>query len=124
MPGIYIMSSEPQSGKTIAALGIMEALAGRDHRISVFRPLVLEGEEQDRLISLVTSRYSLQSKYADMYGTTYAHARELLTGGKHEDLYREILDKFRALERSSDIVICVGTDYRMDKIIQYFNSGG
>jgi len=59
-----------------------------------------------------------------MYGTTHAHARELLTGGKHEDLYREILDKFRALERSSDIVICVGTDYRMDKIIQYFNSGG
>ena len=43
MPGIYIMSSEPQSGKTIAALGIMEALAGRLHRISVFRPLVRTG---------------------------------------------------------------------------------
>jgi len=42
MPGIYIMSSEPQSGKTIAALGIMEALAGRVHRVSVFRPLVRE----------------------------------------------------------------------------------
>ena len=112
MPGIYIMSSEPQSGKTIAALGIMEALAGRVHRLSVFRPLVREGDDHDRLINLVASRYSLQNTYEDMYGTTYAHARELLTAGKQEDLYREILEKFRVLESSSDIVICIGTDYR------------
>jgi phosphate acetyltransferase len=112
MPGIYIMSSEPQSGKTIAALGIMEALAGRVHRPSVFRPLVREGDEQDRLINLVSSRYSLQSAYEDMYGTTYARARELLAAHKQEDLYREILERFKSLENSSDIVICVGTDYR------------
>ena len=112
MPGIYIMSSEPQSGKTIAALGIMETLAGRVHRPSVFRPLVREGDEQDRLINLLSSRYSLQSAYEDMYGTTYARARELLAAGKQEDLYREILERFKSLENSSDIVICVGTDYR------------
>ena len=112
MPGIYIMSSEPQSGKTIAALGIMETLAGRVHRPSVFRPLVREGDEQDRLINLVSSRYSLQSAYEDMYGTTYARARELLADGKQEDLYRAILERFKSLENSSDIVICIGTDYR------------
>jgi phosphate acetyltransferase len=112
MPGIYIMSSEPQSGKTIAALGIMETLAGRVRRPSVFRPLVREGDEQDRLINLVSSRYSLQSAYEDMYGTTYARARELLAAGKQEDLYREILERFKSLENSSDIVICIGTDYR------------
>ena len=112
MPGIYIMSSEPQSGKTIAALGIMETLAGRVHRPSVFRPLVREGDEQDRLINLVSSRYSLQSAYEDMYGTTYARARELLAAGKQEDLYRAILERFKSLENSSDIVICIGTDYR------------
>jgi len=112
MPGIYIMSSEPQSGKTIAALGIMEALAGHVHRLSVFRPLVHQGDERDRLINLVSSQYSLQRTYEDMYGTTYARARQLLTAGKHEDLYREILEKFRSLESSSDIVICIGTDYR------------
>jgi phosphate acetyltransferase len=112
MPGIYIMSSEPQSGKTIAALGIMEAIAGRIHRVSVFRPLVREGDEQDRLISLVSSRYSMKNTYEEMYGTSYARARELLTAGKQEDLYREILEKFRVLESASDIVICIGTDYR------------
>jgi phosphate acetyltransferase len=112
MPGIYIMSSEPQSGKTIAALGIMEALAGRVHRLSVFRPLVREGDEQDRIINLVTSRYPLQGNYEDMAGTTYARARELLTSDKREDLYREILEQFRRLENTSDIVVCIGTDYR------------
>jgi len=112
MPGIYIMSSEPQSGKTLAALGIMEALAGRVHRLSVFRPLVREGDEQDHLINLVSTRYSLQGSYEDMYGTTYARARELLTAGKQEDLYREILERFRRLESTSDIVVCIGTDYR------------
>jgi phosphate acetyltransferase len=112
MPGIYIMSSEPQSGKTIAVLGIMEALSGRVQRLSVFRPLVREGDEKDRIIRLVSGRYSLQGTYEDMYGTTYAHARELLATGKREDLYREILERFRALENTSDIVICIGTDYR------------
>ena len=112
MPGIYIMSSEPQSGKTLAVLGIMEALAGRVQRLSVFRPLVREGNEHDRLISLVAARYSVQGAYEDMYGTTYAHARELLSAGKQEDLYREILERFRALESTSDIVVCIGTDYR------------
>jgi phosphate acetyltransferase len=72
MPGIYIMSSEPQSGKTLAVLGIMEALAGRVERLSVFRPLVREGNEHDRLIGLIAARYSVQGAYEDMYGTTYA----------------------------------------------------
>jgi phosphate acetyltransferase len=112
MPGIYIMSSEPQSGKTIAVLGIMEALAGRVHRLSVFRPLVREGVERDRLIDFVSRRYPLQGTYEDMYGTTYEHAGELLSAGKREDLYREILERFRAIERLCDIVICIGTDYR------------
>jgi phosphate acetyltransferase len=112
MPGIYIMSSEPQSGKTIAVLGIMEALAGRVQRLSVFRPLVREGDEKDSIIRLVSGRYSLQGTYQEMYGTTYARARELLATDKREDLYREILERFRSLENTSDIVICIGTDYR------------
>ena len=121
MPGIYIMSSEVQSGKTIAALGIMEALAGRVHRVSVFRPLVREGDEQDRLISLVSSRYALQDTYDKTYGTTYARARELLTAGRQEDLYREILERFRALESTSDIVVCIGTDYRSVSAVLEFD---
>ncbi len=112
MPGIYIMSSEPQSGKTPAVLGIMEALAGRVHRLSVFRPLVREGDEHDRLIDFVSTRYSLQGSYEDMYGNTYASARELLVADRQEDLYRKILEQFRALESASDIVVCIGTDYR------------
>jgi phosphate acetyltransferase len=112
MPGIYIMSSEPQSGKTLAVLGIMEALSGRVQRLSVFRPLVREGDEHDRLINFVSSRYSLQGSYEDMYGTTYDHARGLLTAGKKDDLFREILEQFRRLESTSDIVVCIGTDYR------------
>jgi phosphate acetyltransferase len=112
MPGIYIMSSEPQSGKTLAVLGVMEALAGRVHRLSVFRPLIREGDDQDRLLNLVSSRYSLRGSYEDMYGTTYARARELLTADKPEDLYREVLERFRRLESTSDLVVCIGTDYR------------
>lgn len=112
MPGIYIMSSEPQSGKTPAVLGIMEALAGRVHRLSVFKPLVREGDEHDRLINFVSTRYSLQGSYEDMYGNTYASARELLVADRQEDLYRKILERFRTLESASDIVVCIGTDYR------------
>jgi phosphate acetyltransferase len=47
-----------------------------------------------------------------MYGSTYARAKELLISDKREDLYREILERFIRLESTSDIVVCVGTDYR------------
>jgi phosphate acetyltransferase len=112
MQGMYVMSSEPQTGKTVVVLGIAEALASRVQRVAVFRPLVREGREPDRLLRLVAERYAVGDAYERLYGATYARARDLLTTGKRDDLYREIVERYLALAETCDVVMCVGTDYR------------
>jgi phosphate acetyltransferase len=112
MPGVYVLSAEPRAGKTVVVLGIAEALASRVPRIAVFRPLVREDLEQDRVLGLVAERYAVPQPHDQLCGATYARARDLLTAGRRDDLYREILERYRALAETADVVLCVGTDFR------------
>ena len=108
---LYITSIEPRSGKAVAALGFMEQLSGRLKSVSVFRPVIAEGSGPDRLIALLTDFYHLGFPAEDLYGVTHDAARALLSGGKYDELYSRILEKYKALERRCDFVLCVGTDY-------------
>ena len=109
--GLYITSAAPQSGKTVIALGLMEFLTGHRGNIGFFRPVVREAGTPDALISLMTSRYRLQSSYEAMYGCTYETARDLLATDRRQDLYSQILEQYKHLEAQCDFVVCVGTDY-------------
>jgi len=40
---IYIFGAEPQSGKSVVLLGIMELLSRHVNKMGFFRPLVREG---------------------------------------------------------------------------------
>jgi len=108
---LYITSSEPESGKTIVALGLMEQLSGRLKRVGVFRPVIVQGGGPDRLIKLMTDLYRLPFPAEDQYGVTMDTALSLLAAGKYDELYTRILEKYKALESRCDIVVCVGTDY-------------
>ena len=55
---IYIFG-EPQSGKSIVLLGIMELLSRHVQRLGFFRPLVREDETKDDAIRLISSHYHL-----------------------------------------------------------------
>jgi phosphate acetyltransferase len=46
-----------------------------------------------------------------MYGCTFEEARQLLINDRREDLYSQILEKYKKLEAQCDFVVCVGTDY-------------
>ena len=40
--GLYLLSSEPRSGKTLTAVGLMEAVSTRLHPLALFRPVVAD----------------------------------------------------------------------------------
>jgi phosphate acetyltransferase len=48
---------EPQSGKSVVALGLMELLSARTDKVGFFRPLVSAGQESHPQIELIRSRY-------------------------------------------------------------------
>jgi len=109
--GLYITSAEPYSGKTIMVLGLMEFLVGRIGRIGFFRPVVNESGQLDSFLSLIKSRYQQFSAYEKMYGCTFEEARKLLVEDRAEELYSQILEKYKTLEAQCDFVVCVGSDY-------------
>jgi phosphate acetyltransferase len=108
---LYIATMEPRSGKSVILLGLMELLSRRIQNIGIFRPIIQAGERKDDYIELVLARYKLKFKYEDLYGCTHQEARALLSSGQYESLMKTLVNKYKALERQSDFVVCVGTDY-------------
>ncbi len=109
---LYIAGTGPGSGKSLAALGVMELLARHGRKIGFFRPVVQEGMFPDRLTALVTARYDIAVPKENLFGVTYDCARDLITRDKAEDLLSTILQRYRKLARECDFVVCVGTDYK------------
>ena len=108
---IYIFGAEPQAGKSVVLLGIMELLSRHVQKLGFFRPLVREGETRDNAIRLVSSRYHLPFPDRIRYGMTLEEARRLVGEEKYNELLKRILEEYRSLESDCDVVVCLGTGF-------------
>ena len=112
---LYITSTETRSGKSFTSLGLMEMLLRWVERVGFFRPIIDPGESRrdavDADIHLVSSYFSLDIPYEQMYGYTAAEARELFSAGKTDEIFEGIIKKFNALEEKNDFILCEGTDF-------------
>jgi phosphate acetyltransferase len=108
---IYIFASEPQSGKSVILLGIMELLSRHVQKLGFFRPLVREGEANDNAIRLMTDRYHLPFPGGVRYGMTFERARSLVGEEKYDELLKRILEEYKSLESQCDVVVCLGTGF-------------
>src|SRR5438309_2221119 len=95
---LYITATEAQSGKSIVALGLMEALAARSRRIGFFRPIVHAGPGRDSQIELIRRRYDLAAGYDDMYALTVEEAGALVAAGRQDELEQRVFDAYKRLE--------------------------
>ena len=100
---LYITAMEPESGKSIVALGLMELLSGRVERLGFFRPIVpRRARRADRAHARALRRRRRRSR---------AHAGR---GERDRPLRRAAQARRRgvqALESSCDFVLCEGTDF-------------
>jgi phosphate acetyltransferase len=109
--GIYISGTEPRSGKSVVVLGIMEMLTGQQERTGFFRPFVADEKNPDNMTRLILKRYGLSLSYNMLYGCTYTVAEGLLIQDKGDDLVKLIMEKYKALQKECDIVVCAGSDF-------------
>ena len=107
---IYIFG-EPQSGKSVILLGIMELLSRHVQKLGFFRPLVREGETKDAAIHLISSRYHLPFPNQIRYGMTLENARALVGEEKYDEILKRILQEYGSLESDCDVVACLGTGF-------------
>jgi phosphate acetyltransferase len=109
---IYVFGAEPQAGKSVVVLGIMELLSRHVQKLGFFRPLVREEGTKDDAIRLFTSRYHLPFPNRIKYGMTYERARALVSDEKYDELLKRILEAYGSLEPQCDAVVCLGTGFR------------
>ncbi len=107
---LYIASLEPNSGKLVVTLGIMEILSRRVNRLGFFRALCPVAAEEDSHIKLLSSRYKLCLSPSQMVGVTHEQAKSWIAAGEEKRLFREIVEKFKEAEAECDFLLCEGPD--------------
>jgi phosphate acetyltransferase len=105
---LYITAMEPQSGKSIVALGVMELLSARVERPGFFRPIVPSSLERDPQIELMRRRYQLEASYEDMYALSDEESSRIRP---YEEVRKRVVKSYKALEQRCDFVLCEGTDF-------------
>jgi phosphate acetyltransferase len=102
---LYITAMEPQSGKTVVALALMELLSTRVERLGFFRPVV--PGEPDPAIELIRRRYRLETPPETMRALTEDEVSAL----DYDDLRLRVVEAYKALEPGCDFVLCEGSDF-------------
>lgn len=107
---LYIASLEPNSGKLVITLGVMELLSRQVDRLGFFRSISPVPAEKDNHIRLLSSRFNLSLTPAQMVGVTHDQARSWIADGEERRLFREIVTRFKEAEEQCDFLLCEGPD--------------
>ncbi len=121
MQSVYVAGAEPQSGKSLVTLALMEMAQGAGHQVGFFRPITRE-PGRDPLTQLMVARYGLDTFPADaLYGIDGDTARELATSGRTDELLANVVASFQRLAAQVDFVVCCGSDFRSIAPMLEFN---
>lgn len=121
---IYVASSEPNSGKSVITLGLMNILVGKVKNIAYFKPIVNQGSEKSRDIHIDTiiTQFGLNVNYSDTYAFTYDELLHHRSEGNNSFIIDSIIAKFKTLEETHDFVVVEGTGFNGDGTSFEFDS--
>jgi phosphate acetyltransferase len=110
---VYIATSEPESGKSIIALGLMRMLLGKTKKVGYFRPVIddFPAGKKDNHIDTVLSHFELDMNYEDCFAITGSEVIHKKTSGKEGEIVDIIIEKYKDLEEKFDFILVEGTDF-------------
>lgn len=111
--GIYIATSEANSGKSIVALGLMRMLLGKTAKVGYFRPIIdgEKGGKKDNHINTIISHFELDIKPNEAFAYTRSEFISKRNQGKEGEIFDTIIEKYKALEEKNDFVLVEGSDF-------------
>ncbi len=111
--GLYIATSEPNSGKSIVVLGLMRTFLGKNPRVGYFRPIIddFDEGEVDNHINTVLTHFDLDISFKEAYGFTRSEVLEKYNTGKEGEMFDVLIQKFKKLEERFDFIVVEGTDF-------------
>ncbi|OYU53900.1 MAG: phosphate acetyltransferase [Chitinophagaceae bacterium BSSC1] len=109
---IYLTTTEPFSGKSIIALGLMNLLSGKTEKIAYFKPIIsTNGQEKDNHLETISKQFGLDTPYEDMFAFTREQVVELRNEGNEAIMIDTIIEKFKNLQEKNEFVIVEGADF-------------
>jgi phosphate acetyltransferase len=103
---LYITSAEGHTGKSTVALGVLETLVRQAGRVGVFRPISRSTTEADYVLDLLLEHATAEVAPEDCVGVTYDRVHS-----DPEGALTDIVARFAAVERHSDAVVILGSDF-------------
>ena len=121
MKSVYLTSVEGRTGKSTIALGVVDLLLRQGRRVGVFRPIARSVTERDYVLDLLLKVEGVHGAHrpdARADATDQQRDYESAIGVTYEDVHSDpddslarIIDRYKAVEASSDVVVIVGSDY-------------
>ncbi|MGB7962676.1 MAG: phosphate acetyltransferase [Propionicimonas sp.] len=102
---IYLAAPEGFTGKSMVAVGIIDALLREISSVGVFRPIV-NADTTDEVLQILVAQPGIDQTYAEAVGVTYddIHADSGAALAALVDKFAHVRDKFEA-------VVIIGSDY-------------
>src|SRR3954462_11474096 len=110
---IFIATTEPYSGKSVVALGLVNMLLGKTKKIGYFKPIINidPADGKDGHIETIIEYFNLGVKYEDTYGLTRSNLMRQTEMGDLGAILNLIIRKFKKLEEEYDYTVIEGSDF-------------
>jgi len=111
--GIYIATSEPNSGKSIVALGLMRMLLAKTAKVGYFRPIIDNNStgKKDNHINTILSHFNLDIEHDEAYAFTRSEFINKRNADQDGEILDTIIEKYKVLEDRNDFMLVEGTDF-------------
>lgn len=121
--GIYIATTEPNIGKSIISLGLMQSLLGKAAKVGYFRPIVddFEPGKIDNHINTISTYFNLDIKFEDSYAFTRSELIRKKNKNKDDEIIGKIIEKYKALEARFDFILVEGSSFIGEGSIMEFD---
>ncbi len=103
---VYVLSPEGLTGKSVVALGLLDALARTVGTVGVFRPLYDSRAEADPVLDLLLDQPGVVTARDDALGVDYEAAHR-----DPDEALATIVERFDRVQRGCDAVVVLGSDY-------------
>ncbi len=104
----YIASLEPEAGKLVVTMGIMEILTRSMGRVAFFRPVIDTDRNQDPDIALILNRYCPTMTYEESYGFLAEEVKTFVAEDRIKFFLEELINRLEQLKEEYDFVLCQG----------------
>ena len=102
---IYVAAPEGLTGKSMVAVGMIEALTRTVRSVGVFRPVVRSGR-QDEILQILVSQPGITQTYEEAVGVTYDELHADADAALHV-----LVEKCAAIKAKYESVVILGSDY-------------